>query len=47
MRVQCDCPSLGESTGLYALYGTPSLMAPAQYGACLRGAPYRKFGSPQ
>src|SRR5262245_2523385 len=47
MLVQYGCPLLGKSTGLYALYSAPSPMAPSQYGACLRGAPHRKFGSPQ
>jgi len=47
MLVQCGRPMLGESTGLHALYGAPSLMAPAQYGACLRGATSRKFRLPQ
>src|SRR6266851_9842830 len=46
MLVQCGCPSLGESTGLHALYNAPSLVAPSQHGALLRGAPYRKFHAP-
>ena len=47
MLVQCGYPLLGKSTGLYALYSAPSPLAPSQFGARLRGAPHRKFGSPQ